>query len=378
MGKGSSSRPPSRLQNSGFTSPFPSLTCRMSLTLCALHILFPGKLLTFLRWDSWTDHPMWLISRIAKLLRRLPRLCEFSLIMYKSSKEFHHLVGCVVKFHNLRKLSFNSIRPDTGTSFSVAKIIAANPNLTHLEVFYDAALFDEILYDDPSEYLAHTLRHLPADPPLKLEHLRLSRCFHNLAALAPHISSLTSIDIANSEILNEFLKQNIFPPTMTFRMMDQYTINYLNRHPRIVSLTNHGCNDASTCSALLGILSRHSETLTHLGFCHSVLYNCIDQTQNELAILQCTNLKQLLLDYQCNPYRRMAVSELQRVSLTRTAHLITYRTQRQQEKTLSVISRLPDTLTLVVNEKVACAACSRFCSRSQNPLLRDLARRIVL
>ena len=233
--------------------------------------------------------------------------------MEKCSKGYDHLVDCAAKLHNLRRLSIklNSLcnfeaHPEIN---SVAKIIAANPKLTHLEVSYGN-----------NQDLAETLRHLPADPPLKLEHLGLSQCLHSPVALAPHISSLTSIDIVNSNILDELLKQNVFPPTMTFWTMDQYTINYLNRHPRIVSLTNYSCDDASACSALSGILSRHSETLTHLGFSHWVLYNCINQTQNELEILQCTNLKQLLVDYQSIPTWRVFVSGLQRVSSTLSAH----------------------------------------------------------
>ena len=264
------------------------------------------------------DRPKWIISRIVKLLRQLPRLCALSLIINKSSKRFEHLIDCVAKLHNLRKLSikfiFGRYVRTCPKINSIVKIIAANPNLTHLELLYDEAFLDEEFYGDSIEYLAQTLRHVPADRPLKLEHLRISPCFYNSAALAPHIASLTSIDIENSNILNEFLKQNIFPPTMTFRSMDQDTIDYLDRHPRIVSQTVYDCNDASICSILLGILSRHSETLTHLGFCHWMLFQCIGQTQNELALLQCTNLKQLLLVYRSPWSRWKPVSERQKVS----------------------------------------------------------------
>ena len=51
--------------------------------------------------------------------------------------------------------------------------------------------------------------------------------------------------------------------------------------------------------------------------------------------------------------------------------------QRQQETALSVISRLSDSLALVINDDWTCAMYTRFCSRSPNPLLRDLAKRIV-
>ena len=276
--------------------------------------LFSGTLLTYLRWNLGIDPPKWIISRIVKLLQRLPQLCELTLIINKCSKGFDHLVDCVAKLHNLRKLSFKFIYAhyvDINCTHakvnSVAKIIAANPNLKHLEV----------LYDDIQD-LALMLRHIPADRPLKLEHLRLSRSFCNSAALVPHIFSLTSIDLADSYILKELLKHSIFPPTMTFWMMDQHTIQYLDRHPRIVSLTNYGYLSYPT---LLGILSRHSETLIHLGLCDWALFICFDETQNELALLQCTNLKQLALDYGSIPGRRMAVSELQMVSLTRCTHL---------------------------------------------------------
>ncbi len=267
----------------------------------------------YLRWNSGIDRPKWIISRMVKLLQRLPRLCELSLIMNKCSKGFDHIVDCVAKLHNLRKLSFRFFyahcvgsRPKIN---SVAMIIAANPNLTHLE----------LLYDDIRD-LAQTLRHVPADRPLKLEYLRLSHSFRNSAALAPHISSLTFIDLADSDILKEMLRQNILPPTMTFRMMDKYTIEYLDRHPRIVSLTHYGCSDVSSYSTLLGILSRHSKTLTHLGLCQSVFFDCINQTQNELALFQCTNLKQLALDYLSTPNLHMGDLEPQMVSLTRSGH----------------------------------------------------------
>ena len=338
----------------------------MSLTLCTSYILLPGTLLTFLRWNLGIDPPKWIISRMVKLLQRLPRLCELSLIMNKWLKLFDHLVVCIAKLHNLRKLNFSFIYASIDSSRSkinsVAKIIAANPNLTHLEV----------LYDD----VVQMFEHVPADRPLKIEHLRLYRSFYNSVALAPHISSLTSIDIADSELLKGLLKQNIFPTTMTFWKMDPCTIKFLDRHPRIVSLTDYGCHDASTCSTLLGILSRHSETITHLGFCHYALFMCIKHTQNESALLQCTNLKQLLLDYRSPWVRCMVIGDSRTVSLTRSAHPY-HVLNVKQEAALSIISRLPGSLTLVINDDKACVACTRLCSRSPNPLLRDLAKRIV-
>ena len=148
---------------------------------------------------------------------------------------------------------------------------------------------------------------------------------------------------------------------MTIWRMDQYTLKYLDRLPRIVSPTDYGCHDASTCSTLLGILSRHSR---------------INQMKNELALLQCTDLKQLLLDHRPPGAWRIAIGQSQTVSLTRSAHPC-HVLNIKQDAALSIISRLLDSLTLAINDDKACVACTRFCSGSSNPLLRDLAKRIV-
>lgn len=52
----------------------------------------------------------------------------------------------------------------------------------------------------------------------------------------------------------------MYIPTMTLRIISQYAIEYM------------------------GILSRHADTLTHLGLSHWFFFDCIDQTQNDLGI----------------------------------------------------------------------------------------------
>ncbi len=141
------------------------------------------------------------------------------------------------------------------------------------------------------------LAYLPTDFPLKLEHICLSHSFHNLAALAPYIRTLTSISLGDPSMLSELLRQSIFPPTTTLTKIDQCAIEYLDRHPRIVSLTIYTPCHESLRSALMRILCRHSKTLIHLGIFSLTLCHCIDQTENELAFPQCTNLKQLFLYY---------------------------------------------------------------------------------
>jgi len=225
--------------------------------------------------------------------------------MDEAVEEFNHLVQCFSKLHNLHKLGFrfyhdfaakHLLYKPSDLNFNLprinaaGKIIAANSNLRHLEVTHSRGVVKNI-------DLAQMLAYVPADHPLKLEHICLSHSFRNLAALSPHIRSLTSIDLADSRVLNELLRQSIFPPAITLKEVDQNAIEYLDHHPQIASLTIFCPCHESFCSTILRILSRHSKTLTHLGVFNQILCQCIDQTQNELAFLNCTNLKQLVLYY---------------------------------------------------------------------------------
>jgi hypothetical protein len=271
----------------------------------------------------------WIISREIKLLQQLPRLSELFLVMDLALEELNHLVDCVSKLHNLQKLGFRFyhnpppkgwfyVPSNTNHNFSrlnaVGMIIAANPNLTHLEVTYLHPNQRLLVFENID--LAQMLAYVPADFPLKLEHICLSHSVRNLAALAPYIRTLASVDLGNSSMLNELLRQSIFPPTITLTKIDQDAIEYLNRHPRIISLTivYSPCHE-SFRSTVLRILYRHSKTLTHLGIFSLTLYQCIDQTENELAFLQCTNLKQLVLYHYIYSNRHIGI-EKQTVGLS--------------------------------------------------------------
>ncbi|KAF8334571.1 ankyrin repeat-containing domain protein [Amanita rubescens] len=326
---------------------FPGALSRRALNeaLCTfaklrLYVPWPRKLkfnlpnLSCIVWNVDLNDPKWIISRTAKILRQLPRLSELFLGMDEALEEFNHLVKCFSKLHNLRKLGFrfrhdfpqpNWLYTPSDRNFGlprineVGKIIAENSNLTHLEVTHSQADLGKNID------LAQMLAYVPADYPLKLEHVCLSHSFRNLAALAPHIRSLTSIDLADPRVLNELLRQGVFPPTITLKEIDQHTIEYLDHHPEIISLTIFCPRHDPFGSTILRILSRHSKTLTHLGVSFHIL---CDQTENELAFLQCTNLKQLAIHQsECSSIVKQAAETL-----------------------LSVIAQLPDSLTLVVDE----------------------------
>ncbi|KAF8329609.1 hypothetical protein F5887DRAFT_1004422 [Amanita rubescens] len=322
-------------------------------------------------WYVSLNDSKWIISRKIKLLQQFPRLSEVFLVMDLAMEELNHLVDCVSKLHNLRKLGFrfhHSSSPEgwfyrsSNSNHSLSRlnvagmIIAANPNLTHLEVAYLYSNMWSLVFENID--LAQMLAYVPADFPLKLEHICLSHSVRNLAALAPYIRTLASVDLGDSSMLNELLRQSIFPPTIKLKRIDQHAIEYLDRHPQIISLTIYSPCHESFRSTVLRILSRHSKILTHLGIFSPTLCQCIDQTENELAFLQCTNLKQLVLYHYIYRQRHIGI-------------------EKETETLLSVIAQLPNSLTLVVNQIWACEMCSKFCSQSQNPFLRNLASRIV-
>ena len=275
----------------------------VSRIVCVVRYILRKLANCILRWDVSLNDSKWIISRTIKLLRQLPRLSELFLVMDEALEEFDHLVNCVSKLHNLRKLGFRFYHdfPERHLYYlysdrnfnlprinATGKIIAANSSLTHLEMTHSQHMVKNI-------DLAQILAYVPVDYPLKLEHICLSHSFRNLATLAPHIRSLTSIGLGDSRVLNELLRHSIFPPTVTLQEIDRDAIEYLQHHPQLISLTTwHPCHE-SFCSTILRILSRHSKTLTNLGIFFHILYQCIDQTQNELALLQCTNLKQMVL-----------------------------------------------------------------------------------
>lgn len=228
------------------------------------------------------------------MLRQLPQLEDLTLAMYETLEAFGHLVKCVSKLHNLRKLrfSFYYSRPGVGADYrssrvnAIGKIIAANPNLKHLEVDqnWEASNLD----------FERMLKYVPADRPLKLEHIDLSHSCWNLAALIPHSRSLTSICIRDYRFLKYLLRNSIFPPTMEIKGIDHRAIEYLDRHPQIVSLTFFQYDDER--GAIMEILSRHSTTLTHFGTTFWYFSHCINHTaEGELALLKCTNLQQLVI-----------------------------------------------------------------------------------
>ncbi len=197
--------------------------------------------------------------------------------------------------HKLRKLKitlhYTRKRFDTPREYEIdklGKIIAANPDLTHLDLVHFSRA--------ESYSLTDLFRHVPSDRPLKLEHLGISEVFHASFAIMPHIRSLTSCNFSDSQFLEPLLAQEVFPPIMDLGSFDDLTAAYLTRHPGLTSLTLHNINPEDI-ENILRILIRHSKTLTYLKMSGSVLIQALQDEQNAPLLLQYYNLRRLVLSY---------------------------------------------------------------------------------
>ncbi|KAF8346544.1 hypothetical protein F5887DRAFT_959632 [Amanita rubescens] len=308
-------------------------------------------------WKTRKGDPKWVLSHTVKLFLQFAELEELSLDIDQEHYEYNYLIGCVCKLHKLRKLKI-TLRytltrfemPRENQIDKLGKIIAANPDLTHLDLAYFSSA--------ESYSLTDLFRHVPSDRPLKLEHLGISDVFEPSFAFMPHIRSLTSCKFSNSQLLEPLLAQEVFPPIMDLGSFDDLTVAYLTRHPGLTSLTLRNIDSGDTGN-MLRILIRHSKTLTCLKMFGSVLVRALQDEQNAALLHQYYNLRRLVLFYHLSSN-------------------ISYFFPPLLEDTLFFASRLGKSLTLVFTDHAIFRECRERCVRSRSdPSLRDLARRIA-
>ena len=170
----------------------------------------------------------------------------------------------------------------------LGKIIAANPDLTHLDLSYFSSA--------ESSSLTDLFRHVPSDRPLKLEHLGISNVSESSFAFMPHIRSLTSCKFSKSQLLEPLLAREVFPPIMDLESFDDLTVAYLTRHPGLTSLTLRN-TDPGDIGNMLRTLIRHSKTLTCLKMFGFVLVRFLQDEQNAALLHQYYNLRRLVFFY---------------------------------------------------------------------------------
>ena len=241
------------------------------------------------------EDPKWVLSHTVKLILQFPKLDELTLVIDEELEEYDYFIERICQIHKLRKLKIvlkfvarYRYAPREDDIDKIGKIIAANPDLTHLVI-------DKFSCGRPYS-LFHILRYVRS--PLKLEHLSvLSPHFEGSFAIVPHIHSLTSCHFSDSQFLAALLAEEVFPPIMGLDDIDDLTITYLNRHPRITNLSFHKVRQEEF-GAVFEILVRHANTFTDLGIEATSLVDCLSNERNESLLLQCTNLEQLTF----NPY----------------------------------------------------------------------------
>jgi len=235
-------------------------------------------------------------SGSVKLLLKFHKLSELVLLI-DYEQDLSHIFECFSKLHNLRKLRvevskwrWRLLQNRPNPINDVGKVLGANLNLTHFELFQHA--FSGVSFST-------IFGHVPASSPLKLEHLGICDIRSSdgdLRAIIPHIRSLTSIDLGASRgsgLITLLHSERIFPPMIQTANITQDVIDYLSDHPGLVGLSIR----ASTLfykEKILEIMPRHSGSLTYFGIGILDIYQCWD-IKHELSLLQCTKLEQLVL-----------------------------------------------------------------------------------
>ncbi|KIL65321.1 hypothetical protein M378DRAFT_10933 [Amanita muscaria Koide BX008] len=166
------------------------------------------------------------------------------------------------------------------------------------------------------------------------------------------------------------LQQRIFPPAVKTVHVDNQFIDYISSHPAITALSVHNYYDNTAGTMILETMARNGETLEYFSTCASSLCHCLAKVRNELLLLQCTHLRQLVL-------RAEHVFFYTGTELNMPSMLLTPLSDRRQEIGLTVIARMQRSLTLVITSIVNFNTCVKMCQESSNPLLRDLSGRVV-
>jgi hypothetical protein len=235
-----------------------------------------------------------------KLLLEFHQLSELVLLI-DDQQNLRHIFKCFSKLRNLRKLEIwlwlSSLKPynqDWPSPINdLGKVIGSNPNLTRLDLRWGGPAVGSF---------STIFSHVPAGAPLKLEHFAISNCPSDITAIVPHLRSLTSIGLLSAfapcTLLVQVLhSERIFPPTIRTSHIDDHLITYLSHHPRIVSLSIYATFNEVFGKKILQIMALHSESLTYFATHSSSFISCLEHVENELLLLQCTKLEQLLLWY---------------------------------------------------------------------------------
>lgn len=325
---------------------------------------FPHKLqlpnVSCVRWNMHPHDSRWEVYWTTRFLTMVPNLTELVLRL-STDADMAYISRHLKNLHTLRKFTLQTYHPipimprgpSSRLSFFSA-VIARNPNLTHLALMLSPCDFSEMLRD------------IPDNKPLRLEHITINCYCRKTDALLPHIQSLSSIEtrlkhVEYDTIYNMLGRTLVFPTTILADSLGEELCMYLLRHPGVINLSiGHKSWPGSFREdyGLSKVVMRHSGTLQKLS-ARSYLLLTLDA---EVALLKCVHLRELVLIRFHSRYHRVQG---------------TIGVDESDRHVLNIAARLSRSLTVVIEQLPAFWACVKYCRDSENPLLHDLAGRIV-
>ncbi|KAF8625132.1 hypothetical protein AX17_006911 [Amanita inopinata Kibby_2008] len=315
------------------------------------------------RWHAYAEKKHWLISRTVKLFMSLPNLTELELTITheKHNTNSHYFATQLAQLRNLRKLSLYVIcatfrYPHSGVLDPFRKVIASNLKLTHL---YLGGCRD---YDHPSGDFSLLMGDVPADHPLKLEHLCLYSNLINPDSLLPHIRSLKSlsrqraVDFSGCNVWPTLCKAKIFPAAVVGSATDDFT-EYLRAHAGVVSLSFYPGRYSKDSNWFVKDLARHANTLEVFGM--GLTHYCYINGGSQLVFAQLSNLKRMVV-YCDSWYKNCGLQVPSDIC-----------------GVLRTTAQVHHQVVVVFDSKDVFKECVAHCCASQDVLLHSLARRMV-
>ncbi|KAK2464694.1 hypothetical protein APHAL10511_003270 [Amanita phalloides] len=241
-----------------------------------------------------------------RLLETLPSLHELNLYLYNSSCHRTDLLAASLpKLRNLQKLMVYVKyihRPQEELPLVWLKdVIARCPDLTHLVIRCTSS--------SHSASLSQLFDDIPADRPLKLQHLWIcSHCYNMTPRVLSHLRSLTSLNVFDQsfgpsstspihEIWQILRDESIFVSKLRTNFVNKDLLSYLSHLDNLTHFAVHGFVSSTsaqeTAQSLFQELATHSSTLTHLELSPPNWSTWHCNTLAKLSFLQCIKLQEL-------------------------------------------------------------------------------------
>ncbi|KAF8628043.1 hypothetical protein AX17_006047 [Amanita inopinata Kibby_2008] len=305
------------------------------------------------------------IKLLSNVLLNLPSLTELQLSLRHHldcfPMPFDQLVPTMQKLHNLRKITvFADTQCHRHPDWLKAAILH-NPNLESLALYGSIGHF----------CLSDLLEGVPADRPLRLQHIRLSDyCYGLTTTVLPHIRSLTSLEISFiikpvgefDEIWRVLKREKIYLSKISTDCVSLAMFSYLSCYNGLTSFSINGVYTTNVGQSpgcvLFPLLAQHPN-LQRLALFPHTWNNWYKHSDNKTSLLRCTNLRELAFHFfESTGYVPSAIAEISDFA-------------SQFRKPFCLVT---------VEDRYHSRFFDKFvdyCRGSKNPLVQDLGGRIV-